>query len=80
MAKEIIFRSGDGREFVCSEDSAAFEIMSGDGSFTRIDQPAEPAGDAPAEPAGDEPAEPAGDAPTEPISGKQPRRKKGATN
>lgn len=43
MAKEIVFRRGDGVEFTVEEGSAAFELMSTDGSFRRLDEEGEPA-------------------------------------
>lgn len=42
MAKEIIwFRSTDGKNLSCTEGSVAFDLMSKDGSFTRIPSPGE---------------------------------------
>jgi len=37
MAQEIWFQRGDGTRFACTEGSAAFENMSRDGSFVRLD-------------------------------------------
>lgn len=45
MAKEIVFKRGDGTEFTVEEGSAAFELMSADGSFRRLDEEGEPVGD-----------------------------------
>lgn len=36
MAKEAWFKTSDGREVVCNEGSVAFDLMSKDGSFSRI--------------------------------------------
>lgn len=39
MAKEVWFRRGDGVEFASSEGTVAFDMMSKDGAFVRIDGP-----------------------------------------
>lgn len=54
MAKEVWFRDSGGRDLSCNEGSVAFDLMTKDGSFVRIDGPGAEAPAPAAEPEGED--------------------------